>query len=89
MARFQAVIFRRCVMPTLDSGETTRVINVTASVDVSDGTEASCGFGAGCGSGVVKASVIWNVRSPKAGGARNAILFVADGMSLPMITAAR
>ena len=29
----------------------------------------------------------WTVRSPPVGGARNAILFVADGMSLPMLSA--
>lgn len=35
-------------------------------------------------------SVTWTVRTPAmSGGARNVILFVADGMTVPMITAAR
>lgn len=34
-------------------------------------------------------SVVWDVRTPAAGTARNVILFIADGMTVPLITAAR
>jgi alkaline phosphatase len=34
-------------------------------------------------------SVIWNVREPQAGSAKNVILFIADGMTVAQLTAAR
>lgn len=34
-------------------------------------------------------TVTWTVRTPQAGEAKNVVLFIADGMTVPMITAAR
>jgi alkaline phosphatase len=39
--------------------------------------------------GDVTETVTWTVREPQAGTARNVILFVGDGMTVPMISAAR
>lgn len=39
--------------------------------------------------GATTSSAVWTVRETGAGGARNVILFVADGMTVSMITAAR
>ena len=89
---FQSTLVRRCVLPTLGAGESNRTVTLTATVRVgSDGKEDgdACGFGAGCGSGVVTATARWTLRAPPPGGARNAVLFIGDGMSMPMISAAR
>jgi alkaline phosphatase/predicted AlkP superfamily pyrophosphatase or phosphodiesterase len=83
---FQSTLVRRCVMPTLATGETTRAVRVVASVPVASAGGGEGRFG---GTGAVEVAATWTVRAPPPGGARNAILFIGDGMSLPMISAGR